>query len=112
MCFPSLGGEKVSEQLSKIDFDKISNSDKDPCSKCKFFNLCITCYAENYITRGSVFKRDMSMCFYNKLTFAALCKFEYARILQLANPSDNDVKKMMAIYALQDQINAIEKQVK
>lgn len=112
MCFPSLGGEKVSEQLSRIDFSKINDADKDPCVKCKFFNLCITCYAENYITRGAIFKRDMSMCLYNKLTFAALCKYEYARILRLAKPNDNDIRKMMAIYALQDEINAIENQVK
>lgn len=111
MCFPSIGGEDVSRELGKIDFSRLNESEEECCAKCPFINICITCYAENYISRGSVSKRDMSMCFYNKLIFASLAKYEYARILKLENPSLEDIQKMMAINQLQNEIKLIEERI-
>lgn len=111
MCFPSLGGEKISMELGKIDFSRLNEYEETCCAECPFINICITCYAENYISRGSVSRRDMSMCFYNKLIYAALAKYEYARIIKLENPSPEDIKKMMAIDALQDEIKSIEDKI-
>lgn len=108
MCFPSIGGEKISRELSKINFSNLNEIEESCCAGCSFVNICITCYAENYISRGSVSRRDMSLCFYNKLIFAALAKYEYARILKLKEPNSEDIKKMIAINALQDEIKTIE----
>lgn len=112
MCFPSIGGEDISKELAKIDFGRLNESEEECCAKCPFINICITCYAENYISRGSVSRRDMSMCFYNKLIFVALAKYEYARIIKLDSPSSDDIKKMMAIDFLQDEIKSIEDKVR
>lgn len=111
MCFPSMSGSKTSEELGQIDFSKVNELEEKCCAQCPFINICITCYAENYISRGAVSRRDMSMCPYNKLVFAALFKFEYARIIQLNAPSPDDVRKMMAINALQNEIKHIEEKV-
>ena len=97
MCFPSIGGEKIAEEFKKLDFTNLEELEEHPCKACTFLNLCITCYAENYITRGSLSRRDMSLCKYQKIVFAVLFNFEYNRILSLTNPSPNDVLKMMAI---------------
>ena len=111
MCFPSLGGVKISEELGKIDFSRLNELEEEPCANCPFINICITCYAENYISRGSVSRRDMSLCYYNKLVYVALAKYEYARIIKMRNPSKKDINKMLAIEALQDVIKSIEDKV-
>jgi sulfatase maturation enzyme AslB (radical SAM superfamily) len=108
MCFPSIGGEKISRELSKINFSNLNEIEESCCADCSFVNICITCYAENYISRGSVSRRDMSLCFYNKLIFVALAKYEYARILRLNEPTSEDIKKMIAINSLKDEIKKIE----
>ena len=108
MCFPSLGGEQISKELGKIDFSRLNEFEEPCCANCPFINICITCYAENYISRGSLSRRDMSVCFYNKLIYLALAKYEYARIIKLENPSDEDITKMMAIDSLQEEFKRIE----
>ena len=107
MCFPSIGGEKKSEELLNIDFKEREKLEDEHCLHCPFINLCATCYAENYITRGSVSRRDLSLCKYQKLIFAALFKYEYARILQLTNPTSDDVRKMLAIQKWHKEIELI-----
>lgn len=97
MCFPSVAGDKKSAELEKIDFSKCADTEKECCIKCPFINLCFTCYADNYIARGSVSNRDMNLCPYYKLVFCALFKYEYLRILRLERPSFEDVLKMKAI---------------
>ena len=97
MCFPSVAGDKKSAELEKIDFSKCADTEKECCIKCPFINLCFTCYADNYIARGSVSNRDMNLCPYYKLVFCALFKYEYLRILRLKRPTFDDVLKMKAI---------------
>jgi uncharacterized protein len=111
MFFPSVGGEKISEELSKINLNKLEKTEDDCCMRCPFIKLCITCYAENYISRGSISRRDMSLCSYQKINLVALFKYEYVRILSLKNPSSNDVKKMLAIKKWYQEITAIERSI-
>ena len=111
MFFPSVGGEKLSEELSKINLNKLEKTEDDCCMRCPFIKLCITCYAENYISRGSISRRDMSLCSYQKINLVALFKYEYVRILSLKNPSSNDVKKMLAIKKWYQEITAIERSI-
>lgn len=111
MCFPSLCGEKVSSDLMNIDFTDCNALEEIQCMQCPFINICPTCYAENYITRGSISKRDMSLCQYYKLIFVALFKYEYARIIKISEPSVTDVKKMIAIKKHYDSITEIEQTI-
>lgn len=111
MFFPSVGGENLSEELSKINLNKLEKTEDDCCMRCPFIKLCITCYAENYISRGSISRRDMSLCSYQKINLVALFKYEYVRILSLKNPSSNDVKKMLAIKKWYQEITAIERSI-
>lgn len=107
MCFPSMAGEETSKELLDIDFTNPDNIEEEVCLKCPFLNICSTCYAENYISRGAISRRDMSLCKYLKIIFAVLFQFEYRRILQLKEPSSSDKKKMMAIYKWQGTIDEI-----
>jgi len=108
MCFPSVGGNNVAEQLERINFLDKTKLEEETCLKCPFINVCVTCYAENYISRGSISRRDMGMCPYQKITFALLFKYEYYRILKLEEPQDNDIRKMMAIQKLAKEVEEIE----
>lgn len=107
MCFPVLAGEDVSHELSKIDFTNTSQLEKQCCLSCPFINICPTCYAENYITRGDVSNRDMVMCPYYKIIFAVLFKYEYAKLKDVESPSLHEIRKMMAIQKWQPYIESI-----
>lgn len=112
MCFPSVCGDKVSKELERLEMRE-RNEDKDEsCICCPFINICKTCYAENYIMRGSVSHRDTSLCAYQKIVFVVLFKYEYARIMSMKNPTVNDVQKMMAIQKWYHVIAALEEQLK
>ena len=49
----------------------------------------------------------MSLCHYQKVTFAALFQYEYARILKLEHPTELDVRKMLAIQKWHTEIEEI-----
>lgn len=97
MCFPSACGDKLAKELQTIDFNSSDYLADNQCRMCPFVNLCVTCYAENYTSRGSANKRDMNICAYQKVLFAAVFKYEYKRILRLNEVSTSDVLKMRAI---------------
>ena len=111
MCFPSVCGEKVSREFEAMEMkENVEQGDKC-CMECPFINICLTCYAENYITRGSISRRDIELCEYKKVGFLALFKYEYERIIQLENPSSKDIKKMMAIQKWHDELCKIEEDI-
>lgn len=111
MCFPSMAGEEISKKFLEIDFSDIKNIEDDCCKKCPFINICVTCFADNYISRGDLSKRDMALCSYHKIIFAALFKYEYERIIRLDNPTSLDIKKMFAIKKLAHEIETIVKEI-
>ncbi len=104
MCFPAIAGEAVSEELGRIDFTDTEKLEQACCLQCPFVNICPTCYAENYITRGDISHRDMALCSYQKVIIAVLFKYEYARLMKTEEPTSDDVKKMMAIQKWQEEI--------
>lgn len=111
MCFPSVCGDKLSNEFQKIELrEDVEQCDKC-CTECPFINICLTCYAENYITRGSVSRRDLHLCSYKKIGFLALFQYEYERIIQLENPSSKDVMKMMAIQKWHAELCEIEEYI-
>lgn len=108
MCFPSACGYKISSDLQKINFQDKRILTGSTCKLCPFVNICVTCYAENFISRGDVSKRDMNICSYQKSFFAAVFKNEYARILKETRPTIKDIQKMTAILKWQKEISEIE----
>lgn len=112
MCFPSVFGKKKSDELLKIDFTNFEQLEGAKCLQCPFINICHTCYAENYLARGNVSSRDMSLCKCYKLIFVALFKYEYARIMNLKDPTPGDMRKMLAIKTHYKVIREIEKSVR
>lgn len=107
MCFPVLAGEKVSEELRRIDFSNTNILENKICLNCPFINICPTCYAENYITRGNVAHRDMALCSYQKTIIAVLFKYEYVRLIKIERPNSEDMRKMMAIKKWYNEIELI-----
>lgn len=107
MCFPVLAGEKISGELRTIDFTDTGKLEEDCCLHCPFINLCPTCYAENYITRGDISHRDMALCSYHKVIIAVLFKYEYARLLKIQKPTSIDIRKMQAIQKWYNEIEAV-----
>lgn len=111
MCFPSVCGEKKSRELEHIEMKECNDEKEECCICCHFINICKTCYAENYIMRGSVSRRDTSLCAYQKIVFVVLFKYEYARILKMEAPTAHDVQKMMAIQKMYPVIKEMEEQL-
>ena len=107
MCFPALAGEKISDELSRIDFTDTDILEEEHCLQCPFINICPTCYAENYITRGAISHRDMTLCSYQKIIIAVLFKFEYARLMKVTKPTFDDIRKMKAIKKWHNEICSI-----
>lgn len=99
---------KKSSELEHIEMKEDNEHKEEGCIHCPFINICKTCYAENYIMRGSVSRRDTSLCGYQKIVFVILFKYEYARIMNLASPTPHDVSKMQAIQKWYPMIKLIE----
>lgn len=108
MFFPSVCGHQLHDRLMSIDFTNRESLESEYCLNCPFINICRTCYAENYIVRGSISNRDKALCIFQKLIYVALFKFEYARILSLKTPTYSDILKMQAIQKWQSVIKNIE----
>lgn len=72
---PSVCGEKISEDLIKLDMTKDTNLVSEFCFNCPFLNICKTCYAANYMQRGDTAQRDLSICELHKICFAISAQF-------------------------------------
>lgn len=107
MFFPSVCGN-IPDEIRKKDYSHRENYESLTCLKCKFVNICRTCYAENYSIRGSISERDMQLCSYQKIAFVAVCKYEYARIINLKEFTEIDMQKMKAIKKLLPELINIE----
>ncbi len=71
---PSICGKEKSEEMLRLDMTCKNNLLEGACCNCIFNNICTTCYAANYMKRGSSSKRDMSLCKMKKITFLASAK--------------------------------------
>lgn len=109
LFFPSVCGDNHPKDMELIDFSIRSKFEHDHCLHCKFINLCHTCYAANYIERGNLGNRDMSICSYRKIDFLVNAKLEYNRILCANKVSNTDIQIMKAIKEIQPELEAIEK---
>lgn len=81
LFFESVCGKEKSENAKNIKFDDPNEFISRECSDCPFLTICPTCYASNYIERGSIGNRDMALCVLNKVGFLEVAKYEYDRII-------------------------------
>lgn len=108
LFFPSVCGENHPRNMESIDFSTRSSFEYYPCRSCVFINICHTCYAANFIERGSLGKRDMSICEYRKIDFLVNAKLEYHRIINSKNSSSKDYQIMIVIKKLLQEFKQIE----
>ena len=109
LFFPSVCGNNHPQNMKSIDFSKRSVFEKAPCTTCDFINVCHTCYAANYIERGDMGNRDMTVCEYRKIDFLVNAKLEYNRIINSKNTTTRDYLIMEAIYKFHDELEEIER---
>lgn len=81
LFFESVCGKAKSEKSHYIDFSDPDNYISSHCRKCALLKICPTCYGSNYIARGDIALRDLSLCELNKVRFAEVAKYEYTRIV-------------------------------
>ena len=81
LFFKSVCGKEKSEGWHNIDFSDPNVYISKKCSMCQLYPLCPTCYGANYIERGSIGERDMSLCLLEKVRALVVAEFEYDRII-------------------------------
>lgn len=87
LFFESVCGKEKSEGWHDIDFSSPKEYISEECSVCPLYPTCPTCYGANYIERGKIGSRDMSLCRLEKIRTLEVAKFEYDRIM---NSHDED----------------------
>lgn len=107
LFFPSVCGNKYPKDLDMLDFSKRSHFELTSCSTCSFINICHTCYAANFIERGALGKRDMTICEYRKIDFLINAQIEYQRIINQENISNVDYNIMQAIHKVLPELDVI-----
>ncbi|MDR0829499.1 MAG: 4Fe-4S cluster-binding domain-containing protein [Prevotellaceae bacterium] len=108
LFFESICGKEKSKNANNIDFADPNEFTSKECSDCPILTICPTCYGSNYIERGKIGSRDMSLCKMNKIRVFEIAKYEYDRIVNdktdLQNMSDEEkfkrIKTLDAIEAL------------
>ena len=81
LFFESVCGKEKSEGWHDIDFSSPKEYISEECSLCQLYPTCPTCYGANYIERGKIGSRDMSLCRLEKIRTLEVAKFEYERIM-------------------------------
>lgn len=107
LFFDWVCGKEKSEKSLSIDFSDPQNYISSHCRECELLRICPTCYGSNYIARGDIALRDLSLCELNKVRFAEVAKYEYERIVNDNTPIENltDEEKFKRLRTLE----AIEK---
>lgn len=111
LFFPSVSDISYRENLNKFDFSCRSKYEHPYCLKCPFINICHTCYAANFIERGGLANRNMSICIYRKISFLVAAKLEFKLISNLQSVSDEHYETMLAIRELLPILNDIETEI-
>ena len=81
LFFESVCGKEKSENAKNIDFADPNEFISKECSDCPILDICPTCYGANYIERGNIGSRDMSICKLNKIRVFEIAKYEYDKIV-------------------------------
>lgn len=86
LFFESVCGKEKSENAAAIDFTDPNQYTSEHCRSCQLLPICPTCYGSNYVARGDIAARDLSLCELHKIRFAEVAKYEYNRIVN--DPTD------------------------
>lgn len=81
LFFESVCGKEKSINSKKIDFSNQNNYTSEHCNNCVFLPICPTCYGSNYISRGNIASRDLSLCELHKIRFIEVAKYYYNKII-------------------------------
>jgi radical SAM protein with 4Fe4S-binding SPASM domain len=81
LFFESVCGKEKSENAKNINFADPNEFISKECADCAFLEICPTCYGANYIERGNIGCRDMTICKMEKIRFLEVAKYEYDRII-------------------------------
>ena len=103
LFFESVGGKEKSEGWHDIDFSDPKQYISEECSKCLLYPTCPTCYGANYLERGDIGARDMSLCTLEKIRTLEVARFQYERIVNSKDDPDNLSKEELA-----ERINTLE----
>lgn len=99
LFFESVCGKEKSSKAHLIDFSNPCEYISDYCKPCAFLCICPTCYGSNYIARGHIKNRDLSICKLNQIRFYEVAKYEYDRIVNddtdVSNLCDNEKYKRL-----------------
>ena len=103
LFFESVCGKDKSQLASHVDFSNPETFISDECRDCPILNVCPTCAGANYIARGDVAKRDMSLCEFTKIRIAEVAKFYYKKIVDSSIDISTlpDEEKVKALYTLE-----------
>ncbi|KTE92072.1 radical SAM protein with 4Fe4S-binding SPASM domain [Desulfitobacterium sp. LBE] len=81
-CFTPLANETSREQIyESIDFKQTATFVCAECTGCPYLPICPTCYGSNYIQRGSMGRRDQSLCAFYRACIDASAQFRATQII-------------------------------
>jgi len=95
-CFTPLACQYDEQAFSLVDFKSTELFYYEKCDNCMYIPLCSTCYGNNYIHRGNMAKRDLSICELNKSVIKAAAYFQTIRLLDKKDLTDEDYATLKA----------------
>lgn len=118
LFFESVCGKEKSEGWYDIDFSSPKEYISEECSACPLYPTCPTCYGANYIERGKIGSRDMSLCRLEKIRTLEVARFEYDRIMNSnddesisADEAAKRVQTLDALMKIEPLLISIEKEL-
>lgn len=110
LFFESVCGKEKSIMVRNIDFSDNEVFISDECRHCPILNICPTCAGANFIARGDVAKRDMSLCEYTKIRASVVANYMYCKLVD--NTFDLSVLPNEEKYRAMKELEGIEKVAK
>lgn len=106
LFFESVCGKEKSEKSHSIDFADPDKYISEHCRSCQLLPICPTCYGSNYVARGDIAARDISLCELHKVRFAEVAKYEYSRIVNdpvdvSTLPDEEKYKRMRSLEGIE-----------
>ena len=107
LFFESVCGKDKSEKASSLNFTDYTKYTSEHCRACPLVYICPTCYGSNYIARGNIAARDLSLCELHKIRFAEVAKYEYNRIVNdtadlSSFPNEEKYKRMRILEGIEE----------
>lgn len=107
LFFESVCGKEKSEKSHLINFSNPDEYISGYCRSCQLLPICPTCYGSNYVARGNIADRDLSLCELHKVRFAAVARYEYNRIVN--DPAETSTLSNEEKYKRMRTLEGIEK---